>query len=268
LYPCRCRHATSHDESFEKHELAEIQQRFLGNADTDDPWNILDLSNPLPPTTMPKFLSGENCQLLLRVRDAVLGGSSGGRTVAGTKKWTEWLNVLDWVLVSQGGHNTAPHTDSHGLSTWITVQEGRFGFGWLSKPTQEERDDWIANPQGFTGGRWRFTVLSPGKTVFFPSGTIHFVFRQRQCQTLALGGHVLQWNGVERWITVVREQMGSPHITNEDVEWSAPKYVRVITALIKNRVKNGRAAELGGQEVVDRSLHQVEATSDAHLVRE
>jgi hypothetical protein len=207
---------------------------------------------------MPKFLSGENCQLLLRVRDAVLGGSSGERTVAAKEKWNEWLNVMDWVLMSEGGHNTAPHTDSHGLSTWITVQEGLFGFGWLSKPTKEERDAWIANPQQFTGGRWRFTVLTPGKTVFFPSGTIHFVFRLRHGQTLALGGHVLQWNGVERWITVVREQMRSPHITNEDVEWSAPKYVRVITDLIKNRVNNGRAAELGGQEAVDRFLHHVE----------
>lgn len=257
----------SHNRSFEKHKLLEIQQRFLdsGNADTDDPWNILDLSNPLPPTTMPKFLAGENCQLLPRVRDAVLAGSSGERTVASKEKWNEWLNVMDWVLMSQGGHNTAPHTDSHGLSTWITVQEGLFGFGWLSKPTKEEQDAWIANPQEFTGGRWRFTVLSPGKTVFFPSGTIHFVFRLRQGQTLALGGHILQWNGVERWINVVREQMRSPHITNEDVEWSAPKYVRVITDLIKNRVNNGRVDELGGKEVVDRFLTQVEVSQLVQL---
>lgn len=249
----------AHNRSFEKHRLLEIQERFLDSvdADTDDPWNILDLSNPLP-TTMPKFLFGENCQLLLRVRDAVLGGKSGERTVAASEQWKEWRDVLDWVLLSEGGHNTAPHTDSHGMSTWIAVEEGVFGFGWLSKPTQEERDAWIANPQEFTGGRWRFKMLTPGKKVFFPSGTVHFVFRQRNCQTLALGGHVLQWNGLEPWITVVREQMQSPHITNEDVEWSAPKYVRVITDLVKDRVNNGRVAEIGGQEVVDRFLGQVE----------
>ncbi|KAJ9138019.1 hypothetical protein NKR19_g7995 [Coniochaeta hoffmannii] len=178
--------------------------------------------------------------------------------VAAKEQWNEWRDVADWVIVSEGGHNTAPHTDSHGLSTWITVQEGLFGFGWLSKPTQEAHDAWNTNPQEFTGGSWRFTVLSPGKTVFFPSGTVHFVFRQRHGQTLALGGHVLQWNGVERWITVVREQMRSPDITNEDVAWSAPKYVRVIADLIERRVNNGRAAELGGQEVVDRFIRQVE----------
>jgi len=250
----------SHYRTFEKHKLLEIQQRFLesGNMENDDPWNILDLSNPLPPTTMPKFLAGENCQLLPRVRDAVLGGSSGERTVAAKEKWNEWLNIMDWVLMSEGGHHTAPHTDSHGLSTWITVQEGLFGFGWLSKPTKEEKDAWITNPHGFSGGRWRFTVLTPGKTVFFPSGTVHFVFRLRHGQTLALGGHILQWNGVERWINVVREQMRSPHITNEDVEWSAPKYVKVIADLVKNRVTNGRVAELGGKEMADRFLKLVE----------
>lgn len=249
-----------HLRSFEKHKLLEVQQRFLesGGADTDDPWNILDLRNPLPPTVMPKFLAAENCQLLSRVRDAVLSGSSGERTVAAKEKWNEWLDVMDWVLLSEGGHNTAPHMDSHGLSTWITIQEGLFGFGWLSKPTKEERDAWVANPQEFTGGRWRFTVLTPGKTVFFNSGTIHFVFRLRRGQTLALGGHILQWSGIERWITVVRDQMRSPQITNEDVEWSAPKYVRVVADLVANRVKTGRVDEIGGQEVVDRFLALVQ----------
>ncbi|KAH8903830.1 hypothetical protein BR93DRAFT_901405 [Coniochaeta sp. PMI_546] len=249
-----------HLRSFEKHKLLEVQQRFLEaeNADTDDPWNILDLRNPLPPTVMPKFLAAENCQLLSRVRDAVLSGSSGERTVAAKEKWNEWLDVMDWVLLSEGGHHTAPHMDSHGLSTWITIQEGEFGFGWLSKPTKEERDAWVANPQEFTGGRWRFTVLTPGKTVFFNSGTIHFVFRLRHGQTLALGGHILQWSGIERWITVVRDQMRSPQITNEDVEWSAPKYVRVVSDLVTNRVKSGRVDEIGGQQVVDRFLALVQ----------
>jgi hypothetical protein len=212
---------------------------------------------------MPQFLTGKNCQLLARVRDAVLGAGSGERTAAVKEKWNEWTNVMEWVLMAEGGHNTAPHTDSHGLSTWITVQEGLFGFGWLSKPTQEERKAWITNPQEFTGGRWRFTLLTAGKTVFFPSGTIHFVFRLRRGQTLALGGHILQWNGVERWISIVREQIKSPQITNEDVEWSAPKYVRVIAEMVKHRADNGRIAELGGKELVDSFFKQVEVCRDS-----
>lgn len=243
-----------HQHSFSKKKLFECQQRFTANVDTDDPWNILDLRNPLPPTVMPKFLAGENCQVLPRVRDAVLSGSSAERTVAAKEKWNEWLDVLDWVLLSEAGHNTAPHMDSHGLSTWITIQEGQFGYGWLSKPTKEERDAWIADPQTFTGGRWRFTVLTPGKTVFFGSGTIHFVFRLRHGQTLGLGGHILQWTGLETWVTIMREQLKNSQITNEDVEWSAPKYLRVITDLVMNRIKSGRVAELGGQEAVDRYM--------------
>jgi hypothetical protein len=253
----------AHLQSFKKHKLSEVQQRFLenGNGETDDPWNILDLRNPLPPTVMPKFLAGENCQLLSRVRDAVLSGSSAERTVAAKEKWNEWLDVLDWVLMSEGGHNTAPHMDSHGLATWITVQEGQFGFGWLSDPTKEERDAWIANPQTWTGGRWRFTVLTPGKTVFFNSGTIHFVFRLRRGQTMALGGHILQWSGIEHWVKIIREQLRNPQITNEDVEWSAPKYLRVVSDLVISRVKNGRVDELGGQQAVDRFLDMIKVCS-------
>ncbi|CVL02888.1 uncharacterized protein FMAN_00313 [Fusarium mangiferae] len=33
----------------------------------------------------------------------------------------KWQTVTDWALMSQGGHNTGPHTDSHGMGTWITV---------------------------------------------------------------------------------------------------------------------------------------------------
>ncbi|KAB5533524.1 hypothetical protein GE09DRAFT_1227534 [Coniochaeta sp. 2T2.1] len=249
----------SHNASFAVRKLLDVQKRFLESVtgEADDPWNILDLRNPLPPTVMPRFLAGENCQLLSRVRDSVLSGNSAERTVAAKEKWNEWLDVMDWVLMSEGGHHTAPHMDSHGLSTWITIQEGQFGFGWLSKPTEEERKAWMNKPSEFTGGRWRFTVLTPGKTVFFPSGTIHFVFRLKRGQTLALGGHVLQWTGIERWISVLCDQMRNSSITNEDVEWSAPKYLRVVSDLVKNRLNSGRVEELGGQEVVNRFLAKI-----------
>jgi hypothetical protein len=52
--------------------------------------------------------------------------------------------------------------------------------------------------------------------------------------------------------------MRSPQITNEDVEWSAPKYVRVVSDLVTNRVKTGRVDEIGGQQVVDRFLTLVQ----------
>jgi hypothetical protein len=247
-------------QSFQKQKLSDVQKRFMEsyNVETDDPWNVLDLRNPLPPAVLPQFLTGENCQLLPRVRDAVLNGSCAERTVAAKEQWNEWVDVLDWVLMSEGGHCTAPHMDSHGLSTWITVQEGEFGYGWLSKPTKEERDAWIAHPQEFVGGQWRFTVLTPGQTVFFNSGTVHFVFRVRSGQTMALGGHVLQWSGLAQWMDIIQDELRNPQITNEDMEWSAPKYIRVIADLVENRLQSGRVAELGGLEVVQKFLTAVQ----------
>lgn len=246
-------------QSFQKQRLRDVQKRFMEsyNVETDDPWNVLDLRNPLPPAVLPKFLAGENCQLLPRVRDAVLNGTCAERTVAAKEQWNEWVDVLDWVLMSEGGHNTAPHMDSHGLSTWITVQEGEFGYGWLSKPTKEERDAWIAHPQEFAGGQWRFTVLTPGQTVFFNSGTVHFVFRVRNGQTMALGGHVLQWSGLTQWMDIIQDELRNPQITNEDMEWSAPKYIRVIADLVETRLQSGRVAEMGGMEAVQKFLAAV-----------
>ncbi|KAJ2902718.1 hypothetical protein MKZ38_000197 [Zalerion maritima] len=72
------------------------------------------------------------------------------------------------------------------LATWITVQEGRLGFAWMSRPTRDEKDEWIADPHTLTTGSWRYAVLSPGQTVAFDSGTICFIFCLRREQTLAL----------------------------------------------------------------------------------
>ena len=72
----------------------------------------------------------------------------------------------------------------------------------MSRPTPEERHQWISNPDSYTGGRWRYIILPPGWTVFFASGTIHLVFRIQAEQTLGLGGHIPQWTSIRkgRWL--------------------------------------------------------------------
>jgi hypothetical protein len=239
------------EESCERKTLYDVQDRFFRQRPTNDPWNLLDLQNPIR-STLPPFLEGGNCQLLLQVRDAILTGSSAERVVVLRQDWNAWRNVTEWALLSEGGHNTAPHTDSHGYSTWITAQEGHIGFGWMSRPSQEQEEAWISHPHNHTEGEWRYVVLSPGDTVFFPSGTIHFVFRVRGEQTFALGGHILQWSSIDRWLEVLVAQMKNPGITNEDTEPSASKYVHVVKGLLDNRTRAGRKEEVGGQDVIDR----------------
>ncbi|KAK0727157.1 hypothetical protein B0T26DRAFT_809657 [Lasiosphaeria miniovina] len=236
-------------KSFEVRNLREVRNRFLDQNNTGDPWNILDLQSPLPQSILPNFLTGENCQLLLQVRNTALMENSAERVVASTQQWSEWKNVLEWALLSEGGHNTAPHMDSHGFATWITVQEGSIGFGWMSFPPEEERNLWTADPS-YTGGRWRYVVLKPGQSVFFVPGTIHFVFRTRERQTLALGGHILQWSDIKRWMQVVLAEMRNPATTNEHMKRSAPKLVRVVAKVVAARVADGEAELLGGEAAV------------------
>ncbi|KAI1909480.1 hypothetical protein LOZ65_006529 [Ophidiomyces ophidiicola] len=218
-------------ESFESRTLREVRERFLKSEETEDPWNVLDLHNPLP-STLPAFLMGANCQLLSQVRDLALMGNSAERPIAAIKTWNEWKNVLEWILLCEGGHNTAPHMDSHGFSTWLTVQEGHVGFGWMSRPTKQELDEWISDPQDYTGGRWRYVVLRPGQTIFFTSGTIHYVFRLSKGQTLMFGGHILQWSSIEPWMEVIIAQIKNPDITNEDMESSVGKHIEAVADLV------------------------------------
>ncbi len=240
---------SSTKQSFEVRKLREVREKLLAQEHTSDPWNVLDLQSPVP-STLPSFLTGENCELLLHVRNRVLMAGSAERVVASTQQWSEWKEVDKWALLSQGGHHTAPHMDSHGYATWITVQEGAIGFGWMSSPTKEEREAWMANPHCYTGGGWRYILLQPGQTVFFGPGTIHFVFRARDHQTLALGGHVLQWSGIQRWIQVVLAELNNPATTNEEMKTTAPKLVGVVATLVKAKVKEGRIEELGGKAAV------------------
>ncbi|KAK4182234.1 ATP synthase subunit alpha [Podospora australis] len=250
---------SSTTQSYEVRKLGEVRKRFLKQDVTDDPWNILDLQSPLP-QSMPNFLTGENCQLLLQVRNAVLMEESAERVVASTQAWNEWKNVLDWVLLSEGGHNTAPHMDSHGFATWITAQEGSIGFGWMSCPTGEERKSWTADPHHYTDGRWRYIILKPGQSVFFMPGTIHFVFRVREHQTLALGGHILQWSDIRRWMQVVLVQTKNSVITNEDMRRSAPKLVHVVAKLVKARVEESEVEQLGGEAAVTQFFASVKVS--------
>jgi hypothetical protein len=133
----------------------------------------------------------------------------------------------------------------------------------MASSTEEEEKEWMTN-DSHTGGRWVYIVLKPGQTIFFNSGTIHFVFRTQAPQTLALGGHILQWSGIERWIRIVLAQMANPRITNEDMEQSASMYVHAVSKLVETRIAEGRMEELGGDTAVTRFLAAVKVGSSLY----
>ncbi|KAF9729850.1 hypothetical protein PMIN01_11783 [Paraphaeosphaeria minitans] len=165
------------------------------------------MCSPLPRSILPSFLTGEDCQLLGRVRDAVLDGDSGERRAASIAEWYQWKDVEGWVLLAQGGAQTLLHQDSCGKATWLTVQQGRVGFGWISRPSEEELRSWSADPSNYTGDRLRYIVLCPGQTIYFEAGTIYFVFRTVHHPTFMLGGHIMRWSRVDSMMEVVLNQL-------------------------------------------------------------
>lgn len=222
--------------SYEPRNIQQVYKRFLAASETDDPWNILDFRCSLP-STLPDFLTGRNCQLLAQIRDRVLNRDSAERTVASRGDWAEWRDVEHWALLSEGGHCTAPHMDSHGLATWITLQAGLFGFMWMSRPTDQQRKEWMEDPEHYDERQqWRYWIVKPGQTILFPSGTIHGVFRIRQSQTLGLGGHLLQWSGIAQWMDIVSGQLDFPDCTNEDMR-DAWKWIHVVKDLLQKRIE-------------------------------
>lgn len=73
---------------------------------------------------------------------AILEDATTQRISATAKKWEEWNDNEEWILFAQGGTLTLTHQDSCGKTTWLAVQESHVGFGWVLRPTIEERNEW------------------------------------------------------------------------------------------------------------------------------
>ena len=227
--------------SYERHSLRQVRERLLSHGISGDPWNILDCRCPLP-SVLPGFLTSWNCQLLARIREMVLNADGAERATTSRDDWLQWRDIEHWALLSEGGHCTAPHIDSHGLATWNTIQEGMFGFAWMSRPTDEQRTKWMEDTEYYDEGQqWRFLILKSGQTIFFPSGTIHAVFRVQDTRTLALGGHLLQWTGVSQWAETISKQTIYPDSVNEDMSdvW---KWIPVVESLLRKRLQRSESS--------------------------
>jgi hypothetical protein len=58
------------------------------------------MRNPLPRYTLPRFLIGEDCQLFSQIRDVVLDDTAAQRISVTAKKWKEWKDDEEWILLA------------------------------------------------------------------------------------------------------------------------------------------------------------------------
>lgn len=194
-------------------ELREITERLSADGPAALPYNALEIPCTLE-ISPPLFVQPANAALLPMVRELRANPAQIRKINGNSGEDQLWKEKSRWVLVSEGGTFTTPHTDTMGSATWISVQEGDFVLAWMVAPTPDEAAKWTEHCAAETG-RWCYAVLKAGDTVFMPSGTVHAVLRMTCSQTLAFGGHVLLWSDVRKWVELLKWQHRFPKRTNE-----------------------------------------------------
>ncbi|KAF2212048.1 hypothetical protein CERZMDRAFT_97963 [Cercospora zeae-maydis SCOH1-5] len=226
--------------------MRQVKERFSSGKPENYPWNLLELATHHDDGLRPLFLSNEDCRLITKLKIPQSADETRRR-----KYEPGFKDVEKWALLAQAGALTEPHQDSHGYSTFITLNQGCIGFGWLSHPSAEERAAWRRNPQYFRGGRWRYVVLKPGQTVFFPAGTVHMVFRLREAgDSLAFGGHVLRCSNIVHWVKTLLDEHENPDIVNEDLSEAAVGYLERVEKFVNQAGKLGQQEKWGGSQAI------------------
>ncbi|KAI7340163.1 hypothetical protein KC315_g832 [Hortaea werneckii] len=228
--------------------IGKVKEHFAKPCN-GSPWNLLELATHYDEGIRPAFLNSEDCRLLTKLKFPNRGDTASRKGYD-----PGWKEVEKWALIAQAGALTEPHQDSHGYSTFITINQGIFGYGWLSDPTAEQRAAWAASSDHNVDGRWRYAILRPGQTVYFPTATIHFVFRLPAAgNTLAFGGHVLRNSQIVRWVKCLIDERKDPNLANEDLTVSAPAYLGRVSKFVKQALKKGDEVEMekwGGRDAI------------------
>ncbi|KAI6872837.1 hypothetical protein KC338_g1920 [Hortaea werneckii] len=229
--------------------IGKVKEHFAKPCN-GSPWNLLELATHYDEGIRPSFLNSEDCRLLTKLKFPNRGDTASRKGYD-----PGWKEVEKWALIAQAGALTEPHQDSHGYSTFITINQGIFGYGWLSNPTGEQRAAWAASPDHYIdNGRWRYAILRPGQTVYFPTATIHFVFRLPAAgNTLAFGGHVLRNSQIVRWVKCLIDEKKNPYLANEDLTVSAPAYLGRVSKFVKQALQRDDEAEMakwGGKDAI------------------
>ncbi|RSL84267.1 hypothetical protein CEP52_016476 [Fusarium oligoseptatum] len=241
-----------------KKTIRDVSRRFLENHPSTESWNILDLRNPIPPRS-PSFLDTPNSQLFHSLLEEI---------------HNDRRPATHNLLLSEGGNHTAAHVDSHGFGTFITVHEGQFGFGWVAVKNVEDRELWEKDPLSLDVAKMaRYVILHPGQTGYFPSGTIHFVFRLVDEPTLAVSGDALAWSCILQWLRVLRRQELDKSAANSDVtQTSVKKWTSSLRKLVTQRINLSKTDDtqdhlqlIGGEEMAQHIIEIIKASIESYV---
>jgi hypothetical protein len=249
--------------SYEERKLKELFQRFEADGTSDDPWNGLDIRCRAP-NVHPKFLEHDDCQFLHHIHDGSLKIKSGQRDAASTVEVWQHKIIEKGSLLTQGGSHTDFHIDSYGWGTWITVQQGKFGFLWMANFTKDERAAWKTD-RTYNNGKVRYVVLRPKQTIFFPPGTIHAVVRLED--TFSITGHLLRWFDIKIWLEILEEERDDSDITNEYM--SDDSILRLLEGAlirIRSRIKRQDTEAMGGSEEAKDMVKTIEVSLHSYMV--
>ncbi|KAK5118728.1 hypothetical protein LTR85_007934 [Meristemomyces frigidus] len=201
--------------------ISDVRKRFGDKQSKNDPWNVLGTKSPLPDAALPAFLQDRNCSLLSDIaRMESINAESASRP---RTSGCDWHQMMSWILLAEAGALTTPHQDACGFGTWFQCYQGKIGFAWLSRPNEEDLQEWRNDPDGFQSGRWCYRMLQPGDVVYFDPGLVHFVFRGHgnDAQTMAIGGHILRRSAIGSWAKILHQQVHS--ITKLDLVYPQAK---------------------------------------------
>ncbi|KAF2813856.1 uncharacterized protein BDZ99DRAFT_473011 [Mytilinidion resinicola] len=200
--------------SYSRKTIREVQSRFKENKDHGNGWNILDLKNPLPDTygICPRFLQNSNCDLLNRIKTAVLNPGWAGRIITKSKQKNEFREVEGWILLAEPGTYTGPHIDAYATETFINCNKEEFGI--------------------------------------FPAGFVYFVLRlsSNSRQTMGIRGHILRCSAIAQWAKILALQLEYPNPTNKKVAKTALTYLLTVLCLVREAGAQGRLEEFGGEK--------------------
>lgn len=243
------------DESYEKRTIREVTDKFLTDGTPKDPWNLLDFRCRFQ-NVHPKFLESYNCQLLHFIQDGSLKIKSAQRDAASTVEVWQYKNFEKGMLIGQRGANSDFHIDSNGWGTWITVQQGKFGFLFMANFSKEEREAWRKDRE-YNNGKVRYVVLRPKQTIWFPPGTVHAVVRVEI--TVSITGHILRSCDITIWLEVLETQRDDPEITNEYMkDDSNLRMLKSALKIIEKRIQRCDVDAIGGLKEAEGNVATIE----------